>query len=181
MSRIGRKPISIPAGVNLEIGRSEVVVKGPKGELRTPLPEGITVRAENSVAVVERSGDSRSQRMFHGLTRSLLANAIKGVSEGFSKELEIVGVGYKAEHKGDKVIFQLGYSHPIEFSIPKGISIQVEGGTKLTVSGIDKQLVGQVAANIRSLRKPDVYKGKGIRYKGEVLRRKVGKAGVGGQ
>jgi len=145
MSRIGRKPISIPAGVNLEIGRSEVVVKGPKGELRTPLPEGITVRAENSVAVVERSGDSRSQRMFHGLTRSLLANAIKGVSEGF----------------------QLGYSHPIEFSIPKGISIQVEGGTKLTVSGIDKQLVGQVAANIRSLRKPDVYKGKGIRYKGE--------------
>jgi len=119
--------------------------------------------------------------MFHGLTRSLLANAIKGVSEGFSKELEIVGVGYKAEHKGDKVIFQLGYSHPIEFSIPKGISIQVEGGTKLTVSGIDKQLVGQVAANIRSLRKPDVYKGKGIRYKGEVLRRKVGKAGVGGQ
>jgi large subunit ribosomal protein L6 len=181
MSRIGRKPIPVPSGVDLQIGTSEVVVKGPKGELNAPIPRGIAVKQDNASIVVERSSDSRSQRMFHGLCRSLLANAVRGVSEGFVKELEIVGVGYKAEHKGDTVVFHLGYSNPVKFPTPKGVAIKVEGGTKLTISGIDRQLVGQVAADIRNLRKPDVYKGKGIRYKGEVLRRKVGKAVVSTQ
>ena len=176
MSRIGKKPIAVPPHVEIKIGESTVHVKGPKGDLRVELLAGIHVEKKDSQLCVLRKNDSLAA--FHGLIRSLLANAVTGVSEGFRKDLEIVGIGYRSELKGKSVLFSLGYSHPIEFSIPEGIQIAVEKQTRLSISGADRQKVGQVAADIRALKKPDVYKNKGIRYVGEVLRKKVGKAGA---
>ena len=175
MSRIGKKPIPLPSGVKLAIGEGEVKITGPKGSLSCPVPPGIQCKLDGEVAHVERKDDSRSQRALHGLTRALIANAVQGASRGFEKRLEIQGVGYRAELKQKSLEFALGYSHPVIFSIPDGVTVQVEKQTKLTVSGIDKQMVGQVAANIRGLRPPEPYKGKGIRYAGEVVRRKAGK------
>ncbi len=178
MSRIGKKPIPIPKGVTATIGSAAVDVKGPKGSLRQPLPPGVRFVEEDGELVARIDGEPREMSKFHGLARSLVANAVKGVSEGFTRELDIVGIGYRAEVQGRKVTFALGYSHPIVLDIPEGITIAVEKQTHLTVSGIDRQLVGQVAANIRRLRKPDPYKQKGVRYTGEVLKKKVGKTGA---
>jgi large subunit ribosomal protein L6 len=169
-------PISLAKGVEIKIDGSEVSVKGPKGSLSQTLPGGISAEMGDGELVVKRRNDSKEQRSLHGLSRALLANCVHGVSDGFSKKLEIHGVGYTAESKGKAVLFKLGYSHPIEFLVPDGIDVKVERGA-LTVSGCDRQQVGQVAAEIRSLRKPDVYKQKGIRYAGERLRKKAGKAG----
>ena len=177
MSRIGRKLIPLPPKVEVKISDRRVDVKGPKGALQVDLPEGIGVDQQADSLQVVRSDDSLAAR--HGLIRSLLANSVSGVSQGFQKDLEIVGIGYRAELRGKVVSFLLGYSHPIEYVIPEGIQIAVEKQTKLSVTGIDKQRVGQAAATIRSLRAPDPYKNKGIRYAGEVLQKKVGKAGAG--
>ncbi len=179
MSRIGQKPVPLPQGTTAQIGADGVLVKGPKGQLSSPLMPGITVALEGDVLTVERSDDAKQSRADHGLVRSLLANAVAGVSEGFKKELEIQGIGYRAAVRGGKLELQLGYSHPILYTIPEGIAISVEKNTAITVEGIDKQKVGQVAAEIRAKRPPDVYKGKGVRYTGEVVRRKVGKAAIG--
>lgn len=176
MSRIGRKPIPVPPNVEVRLSESVIEVKGPKGQLEVGLPEGIRIEKADGQLVAVRQDDSWAAR--HGLLRSLLANAVTGVTQGFQKGLEIVGIGYRAEVKGKTVVFTLGYSHPIEFLIPEGIQITVDRQTRLMVTGIDKQKVGQVAADIRSLRKPDPYKNKGIRYAGEVLQKKVGKAGA---
>lgn len=178
MSRIGRMPIAIPKGVEVRADRDVVRVKGPKGELASRVPAGLTVSVENGEVRIARSSDEPKQRALHGLLRSLVANSVNGVTKGFAKDLEIVGVGYKAELKSKSVVFTLGYSHPIEFSIPEGISIALDAKAgKLTVSGADRQRVGQTAAEIRNLRVPDPYKAKGIKYANEVIRRKVGKAG----
>ena len=179
MSRVGKKPIPIPSGVRVSVQPSAVEVQGPKGKLRQPVPPGIRFELSDTQleARPEREGD-RSLGKFHGLARSLVANAVRGVSEGFKKELDIVGIGYRAEVSGKQVVFSLGYSHPINFDIPPGIEIAVDKQTHITVSGIDRQQVGQVAANIRRLRKPDPYKQKGIRYTGEQLKKKVGKTGA---
>ena len=177
MSRIGAKPISVPAGVSLAIETSEVRVKGPKGVIASPLLPGIQVTLEDRVARVTLS-EASANRAFWGLTRALLANAVTGVSEGFRKELDIVGVGYRAQVKGRSVTFALGFSHPIEFPLPEGIDVQIEKNTHLVVSGADKQVVGEVAARIRALRKPDPYKQKGVRYTGERLIKKAGKTGA---
>jgi large subunit ribosomal protein L6 len=179
MSRIGKKPIQLPKGVSVKIARDAVEVQGPKGKLRQPIPPGI-VFAEDAGGVVARleREDDDSLRRFHGLARSLVANAVTGVTDGFKKELDIVGVGYRAELKGKQVVFALGYSHPVVFDIPVGIDIAVDKQTHITVTGADRQLVGQVAANIRRMRKPDPYKQKGVRYTGEVLKKKVGKTGA---
>lgn len=176
MSRIGKKPIPLPKQVEVKVAAKQIDVKGPKGQLTVPLPPGISVAKKDDHLVAERADDSWAAT--HGLFRSLLSNAVTGVTQGFQKELEIVGIGYRAEMKGKSVVFSLGYSHPVEFVVPPGIQIAVEKQVKLSVSGIDKQKVGQVAADIRSLRKPDPYKNKGIRYAGEVLRKKVGKTGA---
>jgi large subunit ribosomal protein L6 len=177
MSRIGRKLIPLPPKVEVKISAAAVDVKGPKGQLQVPLPEGIRVEKQDGNLQVVRGDDSLAAK--HGLIRSLLANSVTGVSAGFQKDLEIVGIGYRAELKGKGVVvFALGYSHPIEFVIPEGIQIAVDKQTRLSITGIDKQRVGQVAATIRSLRAPDPYKNKGIRYAGEVLQKKVGKAGA---
>ena len=177
MSRIGRKEISLPKGVEVKKDGNAVTVKGPKGTLTTPLVTGIDVKIENNVVQFTRSDEEKKTRAFHGLMRALVASNVKGVSEGFKKELDIVGVGYRAEVKGKEVVFQLGYSHPVRFPIPKGIDIAVDAKTNhIVVSGIDKQQVGQTAAEIRALREPDPYKGKGIKYTDEVIRRKAGKA-----
>ena len=176
MSRIGRKLIPLPPKVEVNIGEKSVQVKGPKGQLQVYIPAGIRVERRDSQLLVLRQDDSLAAQ--HGLIRSLLANSVVGVTEGFRQELEIVGIGYRAELKGKSVLFSLGYSHPIEFPIPDGIQIAVERQTRLAVSGFDKQKVGQVAANIRRLREPDPYKNKGIRYLGEVLQKKVGKTGA---
>jgi large subunit ribosomal protein L6 len=177
MSRIGRLPISIPAGVDITVDGSLVSVKGPKGELTLTVASPIEVKKEDGQILVTRPDDERASRSLHGLTRTLIANQIVGVTEGYKKGLEIVGTGYRVAAKGDSVEFALGFSHPITVAPPAGISFTVEGNTKLTVSGIDKQAVGEVAANIRKLRKPEPYKGKGVRYAGEVVRRKAGKSG----
>jgi large subunit ribosomal protein L6 len=178
MSRIGKKPIPLPKGVTVNIGRDAVEVQGPKGKMRQAIPPGIVFAQDNGsvVATLEREEDQL--RKFHGLARSLVANAVTGVTEGFKKELDIVGVGYRAELKGKQVVFALGYSHPVVFDIPTGIDIAVDKQTHITVTGVDRQLVGQVAANIRRMRKPDPYKQKGVRYTGEVLKKKVGKTGA---
>jgi large subunit ribosomal protein L6 len=178
MSRIGKKPIALPKGVTVTIAPNAVEVQGPKGKMRQATPPGIVFAQEdgNVVAKLERADDSL--RKFHGLARSLVANAVLGVTEGFKKELDIVGVGYRAELKGKQVVFALGYSHPVVFNIPTGIDIAVDKQTHITVTGVDRQLVGQVAANIRRMRKPDPYKQKGVRYTGEVLKKKVGKTGA---
>ncbi|GGH60460.1 50S ribosomal protein L6 [Rothia aerolata] len=177
MSRIGRLPISVPAGVEVKIDGNLVSVKGPKGELSREISAPITVAQEDGVITVSRPNDERESRALHGLSRSLINNMIIGVTEGYTKKLEIVGTGYRVMAKGSDLEFALGYSHPISVKAPEGITFAVEGTNKLSVSGIEKQLVGQVAANIRGLRKPDPYKGKGVRYEGEHIRRKVGKAG----
>ena len=176
MSRIGRKPISIPQGVKVQFVDGRVDVQGPKGKLSIQVPAGIRLEQQEKQLVAVRENDE--QRALHGLTRALVANAVTGVTEGFKKEMDIVGVGYRAELKGKIVVFSLGYSHPVEFAIPEGIQIAVGAQTHLTVSGADKGQVGQVAANIRRLRPPDPYKQKGIRITGEVLKKKAGKAGA---
>jgi large subunit ribosomal protein L6 len=179
MSRIGKLPIPVPSGVDVAIDRSLVTVKGPKGTLSHSVAAPITVQKdEEGVLKVERPDDERTNRSLHGLTRTLINNMVVGVTDGYEKKLEIVGVGYRVLSKGPTQLeFQLGYSHSITFNAPEGISFTVESPTKLGVQGIDKQLVGEVAANIRKLRKPEPYKGKGVRYAGEQVRRKVGKAG----
>jgi large subunit ribosomal protein L6 len=178
MSRIGKKPIPIPAGVTVKIAPDAVEVKGPKGQLRQPIPPGIVFAQESGALVAKLEREDAELGKFHGLGRSLVANAVTGVTEGFKKELDIVGIGYRAEVKGSQVVFALGYSHPIVFDIPKGIDIAIEKMTHITVTGADRQAVGQVAANIRRMRKPDPYKQKGVRYTGEVLKKKVGKTGA---
>jgi large subunit ribosomal protein L6 len=178
MSRIGKKPIAIPKGVSVQVAVDAVEVQGPKGKLRQLLPPGIVVAQEDGNLVARLQREDPELGKFHGLARSLVANAIAGVSEGFKKELDIVGIGYRAEVKGKQVHFALGYSHPVVFEIPNGIDIAIEKQTHITVTGADRQLVGQVAANIRRLRKPDPYKQKGVRYTGEVLKKKVGKTGA---
>jgi large subunit ribosomal protein L6 len=177
MSRIGRLPIEIPSGVDVTVDGSAVRVKGPKGELSLTVAQPIEVRIEDGSVLVTRPDDERASRSLHGLTRTLIANQILGVTQGYSKGLEIVGTGYRVAAKGNGVEFALGYSHPITVEPPAGITFAVEGNNRLTVSGIDKQAVGEVAANIRKLRKPEPYKGKGVRYAGEVVRRKSGKSG----
>ncbi|MBX3116559.1 MAG: 50S ribosomal protein L6 [Microbacteriaceae bacterium] len=177
MSRIGRLPIDVPAGVDVNISGSEVTVKGPKGELRLSVASPIEVKLEDGQVLVSRPDDERESRSLHGLTRTLISNQIIGVTEGYSKGLEIVGTGYRVAQKGNSLEFALGYSHSITVDPPAGITFSVEGNNKLAVHGIDKQQVGEVAANIRKLRKPEPYKGKGVRYAGEVVRRKAGKAG----
>ena len=178
MSRIGRVPVPVPTGVDVTIVGSTVTVKGPKGSLTHTVAAPIAVaRDEKGALVVTRPNDERMSRSLHGLTRTLLANLVTGVTEGYVKKLEIVGTGYRVMARGDSLEFALGFSHPVNVSPPAGISFTVESPTKLSVSGIDKQQVGEVAANIRKIRKPEPYKGKGVRYAGEVVRRKVGKAG----
>jgi large subunit ribosomal protein L6 len=178
MSRVGKKPIPLPAGVKVTIA-GELKVEGPKGKLTVPLPKG--VRIENNDGTLEIKRDTDQHAALHGLTRALTANAVTGVSTGFTREMDIVGIGYRAEVKGNVVVFTLGYSHAIEFLLPAGIDCKIEKNTHLVLSGIDKQALGQVAANIRCLRPPEPYKQKGIRYTGEVLRKKVGKTGAGGK
>ena len=182
MSRIGKKPIALPKGVSVKIAADAVEVQGPKGKLRQPLPPGIVFAQDTSsgspALVASLAREDATLKKFHGLARSLVANAVAGVTDGFKKELDIVGVGYRAELKGKQVHFALGYSHPVVFDIPTGIDIAVDKQTHITVTGADRQLVGQVAANIRRLRKPDPYKQKGVRYTGEVLKKKVGKTGA---
>jgi len=177
MSRIGKMPIPVPAGVEVKIDGQVVEVKGPKGTLTHTVPSPITIVLEDGNIIVTRPDDERNSRSLHGLTRTLISNNIEGVTKGFTKGLEIVGTGYRVTVKGSAVEFALGYSHPILVEPPAGITFQVDGNTKITVVGIDKQAVGEVAANLRKLRKPEPYKGKGVRYAGEVVRRKAGKSG----
>ncbi|MFZ4078871.1 MAG: 50S ribosomal protein L6 [Microbacteriaceae bacterium] len=177
MSRIGRLPIDIPGGVTVNIDGQNVTVKGPKGELSLVVSNPIRVAIEDNQVVVTRPDDERVSRSLHGLTRTLIANQIIGVTAGYEKGLEVVGTGYRVAAKGSSLEFALGYSHSITVDPPAGITFEVEGNNKLTVKGIDKQAVGEVAANIRKLRKPEPYKGKGVRYAGEVVRRKAGKSG----
>ena len=175
MSRVGKKPIPMPAGVKIAVG-DHLEVQGPKGKLSVPVPQGIRIEQNGAQLDIVRDGEEFAA--LHGLTRALAANAVQGVSTGFTRELDIVGIGYRADVKGRVASFTLGYSHPIEFLLPDGIDMKVEKQTHLVLTGIDKQLLGQVAANMRSLRKPDPYKNKGVRYTGEVLRKKVGKSGA---
>ena len=177
MSRIGRLPIEIPAGVTVSIDGQLVTVKGPKGELSLKAPEPIQVAQEEGQILVSRPDDSRDARERHGLTRTLVNNLVVGVTEGYKKDLEIVGTDYRVSQQGQDLEFALGFSHPVRVSPPAGITFTVEGNNKISVSGIDKQIVGETAANIRKIKKPEPYKGKGIRYAGEVVRRKAGKAG----
>ncbi|GAA2719830.1 50S ribosomal protein L6 [Cellulomonas aerilata] len=177
MSRIGRVPVPVPTGVDVTIDGAVVTVAGPKGTLTHTIPSPISVAQEDGALVVTRPNDERSSRSLHGLTRTLLANLVTGVTEGYTKRLEIVGTGYRVTAKGDTLEFALGFSHPVNIAPPAGITFAVEAPTRFSVSGIDKQQVGEVAANIRKIRKPEPYKGKGVRYAGEVVRRKVGKAG----
>jgi large subunit ribosomal protein L6 len=177
MSRIGRHPISVPSGVEVNIDGNDVFVKGPKGELSLTVPSPITATLDDGVITVTRPDDERESRARHGLSRTLISNLITGVTEGYKKDLEIVGTGYRVQAKGSDLEFALGFSHPVSVKAPDDITLTVEGPTKLSVSGISKQRVGEVAAKIRKLRRPDPYKGKGIRYAGEQVRRKVGKAG----
>jgi large subunit ribosomal protein L6 len=179
MSRIGKLPVPVPSGVDVTVAERVVTVKGPRGTLSHTVAAPITVdRGENDTIEVSRPNDERLSKSLHGLTRTLIANMVQGVTEGYEKRLEIVGVGYRVLSRGPSELeFQLGYSHPITFTAPEGISFTVDGPTRLAVQGIDKQVVGEVAANIRKLRKPEPYKGKGVRYAGEQIRRKVGKAG----
>lgn len=177
MSRIGRLPIDVPANVDLKIDGQLVTVKGPKGELSLTIASPIEAKLEDGQVLVTRPDDERSSRSLHGLTRTLIANQIVGVTDGYTKGLEVVGTGYRVAAKGNSLEFALGYSHSITVDPPAGISFTVEGNNKVLVSGIDKQAVGEVAANIRKLRKPEPYKGKGVRYAGEIVRRKAGKSG----
>ncbi len=185
MSRVGKKPITIPAGVTVAINNTELEVKGPKGTLKTPIPAGVSFKQEDGSLVAERAGDNNAA--VHGLARALANNAVVGVTEGFKKDMDVVGVGYKVDVQGKKLVFALGYSHPVEYVLPDGIEAKAERiGTKttinqyqttLTLSGIDKQMLGQVAAELNRLRKPDAYKGKGVRYADKIYRLKAGKTG----
>ncbi|QPZ39144.1 50S ribosomal protein L6 [Paramicrobacterium chengjingii] len=177
MSRIGKLPIDIPAGVDVSINGQSVVVKGPKGELSLTIAEPIVAKLDDGQVVVSRPDEERESRSLHGLTRTLINNNIIGVTTGYSKGLEVVGTGYRVQQKGSNIEFALGFSHPVIVEPPAGITLTVEGNNKVMVSGIDKQAVGETAANIRKIRKPEPYKGKGVRYAGEVIRRKAGKAG----
>jgi large subunit ribosomal protein L6 len=176
MSRVGNKPIPLPKGVKITIGE-QLLVEGPKGKQTVPVPPGITLLQKDGTLELQRDGQDKAA--LHGLTRALAANAIQGVSTGFVRELDIVGTGYRADVKGKIATFILGYSHPIEVLLPDGVDLKIDKQTHLVLSGYDKQMVGQVAANIRALRKPDPYKNKGVRYTGEVLRKKAGKTGAG--
>jgi large subunit ribosomal protein L6 len=177
MSRLGRKPIPVPSGVNVTVKPDGVTVKGPKGELKRTFPEGVTIKVESGHVVVTRASDSREHRARHGLTRALLANMVTGVTSGFERKLEINGVGYRAEVAGQKMTFALGYSHPVVYDLPKGMSAKVEKNL-VTLSGIDRELLGETAAKLRSFRPPEPYKGKGVKYVEETIRRKVGKTGA---
>lgn len=178
MSRVGKQPIELPEKVEVDIRGSKVTVKGPKGDLHRSFHPDMEIKLQDGILLVERPTDQRGHRALHGLTRALLANMVQGVSEGYSKALEIVGTGYRAEKQGEDLVLYLGYSHPIDFPAPAGISFEVpRGGRAVTVQGIDKELVGEIAARIRRQRPPEPYKGKGVRYQGEYVRRKAGKAG----
>ena len=177
MSRVGKAPISIPSGVDVKVEGVEILVKGPKGQLKSPLPDGIQFENQDGTIVLKRKDDSRYLRERHGMTRALLNNCVLGVSTGWQKNLDLVGVGYRVQLKGKELVFLLGYSHDIHYKVPEGITVQVTDQTKIEVSGIDRQKVGQVASEIRSLRPPEPYKGKGIKYRDEEIRRKAGKAG----
>jgi len=177
VSRIGKKPISLPAGVKVTVDGNQVTVQGSKGTLTQTLPKGITVTQEDNQIIVRRANDDKQQRAFHGLIRALIANMVEGVTNGFEKKLELVGVGYRAQLQGKKLVINIGFSHPVEVDAPEGIEFEVPAPTKITVKGIDKQAVGNTAAHIRAIRKPEPYKGKGIKYENEVVRRKAGKAG----
>ena len=181
MSRVGRMPIEIPAGVTVDLQGQHITVKGPKGELSRDIHEDIKVAVEGNEILVTRPSDNKNHRALHGLTRALVANMVTGVHDGFSKKLEINGVGYRAAKQGNKLVLTLGFSHPVEMEAPAGITIDVSNQTEIVVSGADKEVVGAVAADIRKWRKPEPYKGKGIRYEGEVVRRKAGKAGAKGK
>ena len=178
MSRIGKKPIPIPTGVTVKVHDGAVEVQGPKGKMRQVFPAGINFEMTAGTLVAKPATEDPALGKFHGLARSLVANAVTGVTDGYKRELDIVGVGYRAEVKGKQVVFALGYSHPVVFDIPVGIDIAIEKQTHITVTGVDRQLVGQVAANIRRFREPDPYKQKGVRYTGEVLKKKAGKTGA---
>ena len=178
MSRIGKKPIDIPKGVDVKIADTTVNVKGPKGELSSGFPSGVRVIVDEGKVVVERTGETKNIRALHGLTRSLISNMVSGVSSGYQRVLEITGTGYRAQVQGNKLLLALGYSHPVEFILPPGIKAAVDQKqTQITLTGIDKQQMGQIAADLRALRPPDIYKGKGVRYAGQRLKLKVGKAG----
>ena len=178
MSRIGKKPIGIPGNVSVDIQGSTIQVKGPKGELSWVCPNTMSVSFNAGAVSVERAGDTKNERALHGLTRSIITNMVTGVSEGYKKVLDIVGIGYKAQVSGDKIMLSLGYSHPIEFQLPPGVTASSDQKqVQITLTGVDKQQLGQVAASLRSLRRPDAYKGKGVRYSGQRLKLKVGKAG----
>jgi len=178
MSRIGKQKIAIPDGVTVTVGEGEIGVKGPKGELTGPLPNKISAQIDDGSLSITRGDETKVVRSLHGLTRALANNMVLGVTQGFTKALEIEGVGYRAEVKGGQLVLTLGFSHPVEMDIPKGLSVKMNGNTSLSVEGIDKESVGQFAADIRRLRPPEPYKGKGIRYAGEHIRRKVGKTGA---
>jgi large subunit ribosomal protein L6 len=175
MSRIGKQPIRIPAGVKVQVDGVTVRAEGPKGKLSQPAPAGLTPRLADGTLVIDRSGDDRRARALHGLTRALMANMVNGVKEGFERKLEIVGIGYRAQMQGKSIQLALGYSHPVLFPLPDGVTAEIDRQTAITLRGADKALLGQTAAKLRALREPDPYKGKGIRYAGEVVRRKVGK------
>ncbi len=178
MSRVGKIPVDIPDGVDVKIQKSLITVKGPKGELKWTYPTGIKVSVQDKTVIIERPADTKQFRSLHGTTRGIIANMVTGTSAGYKREMSIIGVGYRAQVQGQKITFTLGYSHPIAFNLPEGVTARIDKKqTQLTLEGIDKYLVGQVAANIRSLRPPNVYKGKGVRYADEVVRLKVGKAG----
>lgn len=175
MSRIGKKPIPVPQGVDITIDGSNIMVKGPKGQLEKEFHRDMIIKLEDNTLVVERPSDAKNHRSLHGLTRTLLSNMVEGVTKGFQRNLELVGVGYRASKQGDKLVLTVGYSHPVEIEAPAGIEIEVPAPTKIAIKGYDKQVVGQLAANIRAVREPEPYKGKGIKYEGEVIRRKAGK------
>lgn len=181
MSRIGKRPITVPAKVQVAIDGTKVVVKGPKGELSRDLPTNVTVSLEGETLQVDRRDESRSSKQLHGLCRTLVANMVEGVSTGFQRRLEIQGVGYRAQVQGRNLVLNMGYSHQVQIVPPEGIQFAVEGTTNVIVSGYDKEIVGNTAAKIRDVRRPEPYKGKGIRYAGEVVRRKAGKTGKGGK
>ena len=180
MSRIGRKPVSIPQGVKLNLDGAVVRAEGPKGKLSTPIPAGLSAKIENNQLVISRSGEDRKVRALHGLARALMANMVTGVKDGFERKLEIVGIGYRAQLQGRVITLALGYSHPVIFPLPEGVTAEIDRQVSITLRGADKAVLGQTAAKLRALREPDPYKGKGIRYANEVVRKKVGKkAGAG--
>ena len=180
MSRIGRKPVSIPQGVKLNLDGAVVRAEGPKGKLSQPIPAGLSAKIENNQLVISRSGEDRKVRALHGLARALMANMVTGVKDGFERKLEIVGIGYRAQLQGRAIQLALGYSHPVIFPLPEGVTAEIDRQVSITLRGADKAILGQTAAKLRALREPDPYKGKGIRYANEVVRRKVGKkAGAG--